>query len=102
MVRTLFAGKFSSGREGAQGVEPSSASWLKMKALRDPVQEALLLLQPVYSLGWTSLRETQDTRWQSRLSPIVRVLPRGRLSSGSEGAQSEGFQKKIIYEYVSV
>jgi hypothetical protein len=35
----------------------------------------------------TSLREILDRNWQSYLSPGVKALPVGKLSSGVEGAQ---------------
>jgi hypothetical protein len=48
-----------------RGLGFSSSSWLKMKTQRDPVQEALLLLQPGCSPVQNGLWETQDTRWRS-------------------------------------
>ena len=45
-----------------------------MNARRDPVQEALLLLNPICSPVWTGLWETWNTRWCSHLSPGVRAV----------------------------
>jgi hypothetical protein len=64
-----------------------SSSWLKMKACRDSVQEALPLLWPACSPVWTALWATWDRIWQSPWSPGVRSLPGGQLSSVREGAQ---------------
>jgi hypothetical protein len=54
-----------------------------MKARRDPVQEALLLLWPMCSSLRTGFWETLDTRWSSHLSPWVRALSGGQLSLGT-------------------
>jgi hypothetical protein len=64
-----------------RGLGLSSVSWLRMKSrTMDLVQEALLLLRPACSPGWAGLWETQDTRWLSHLSLVVRALSGGRLS----------------------
>jgi hypothetical protein len=69
-----------------------------MKAWRDPVQEVLLLLQPIRSPVRTGLLETWDRRWHSHLSPGVRDL-QGRLSSCREGAQRSGSQLCLLVEH---
>jgi hypothetical protein len=60
------------------GLGISFASWLRMKAKRDHIQEALLLLWPMCPL-FTGLWENWDTRWFFHLSPRVRTLSGGRL-----------------------
>ena len=45
-----------------RGLRISSTSWLRMKARRASVQEALLLLRPVCSPARTHLRETPDRK----------------------------------------
>jgi hypothetical protein len=64
-----------------------SASWLKMKAWRDPFLEALLLLQPTCSPVQTGFWETRDTRWCSYLSTVVRAFPGGWPTSGGGGGR---------------
>jgi hypothetical protein len=55
-----------------RGLVLRSVSWLKMKAWRDPDEEALLFLWSVCSPVRTVLWETWDTRWHSYLSPVVK------------------------------
>jgi hypothetical protein len=75
VVRALSAGKFSSGMEDTERSGAHSASWMKMKTQKDPVQEALLLLRPTCSPIWIGLWETQDTRRWSHLSPQGKSPP---------------------------
>jgi hypothetical protein len=81
-----------------RSLELSSASWQKMKAWRDPVQEALLLFWPTYCPAGTGLWETWDIRWWSLLSPGVTALSEGWLSSGREGVQRSGSQLCLLDE----
>ena len=62
VIRVLFAGKLFCCRKVHRGLELRSASWLMMKAQRDPVQEALLFLWPLCSPVQTGLWETWNTR----------------------------------------
>jgi hypothetical protein len=48
-VRALPVGDCPLERKVSRGLGLSSASWLRMKVRRDPVQEALLLLSPTFS-----------------------------------------------------
>ena len=51
--------------------------------LEDPVPAALPLL---CTLDWSYLRESPERKWRSPLSPWVRAIPVGKLSSGRDGA----------------
>jgi hypothetical protein len=57
-----------------RGLELSSASWLKMKAQRDPVQEAMLLLQQARSSVQSGLWETLGFSSKLNLTYIRPVL----------------------------
>jgi hypothetical protein len=86
-VRALSAGKLC-GREGVQrsGAQPfllAEGEGPKGPFPRSSVASAALALSCV---DW-SLRDL-DTRWWSHLSPWVRALPGGQLSSG-EGRSTE-------------
>jgi hypothetical protein len=78
-VRALPGGWLSSGREGVQKTGSQLYLLAEDEGRSDPVQEALLLLQPACSPVWTGLWETQDIRWWSHLSPGVRALPQSVL-----------------------
>jgi hypothetical protein len=74
----------------------SSASWLRIKAGTDLVQEALLLLWSIYSPARSGLWRTWDRRQQSHLNPWVSALPRGHLSFGRKGAQNSEDQLCLL------
>jgi hypothetical protein len=72
-VRALSGGPLSSGGKMHRGLGLSSVSWLRMKAGRNPVQEALLLLCLL-----TLLRGLVSETWGTRsvgffLMHIVKV-----------------------------
>ena len=82
MIRVHSAGKLSCAGKFHRGLELTSASCLKMKAGRDPDQEALLLLWPMCFPVRTGLCENRGTCWYSHLCPGVRALTGDVLSSG--------------------
>jgi hypothetical protein len=81
VVRAFSVGKVSSCREGSQNFGAQIHLLTEDEGLKGHVQEALLLLWPEYSPVQSGLWETQGTRWHSHLSPGVRALSGGWLSS---------------------
>jgi hypothetical protein len=86
------SGKLSSGREGTQ----RSGTQLHILAEDEGQKGSSVASAACSSPSGLVSERPLDTRWQSQLSPGVRALPGGRLSSGREGAQESGAQLCLL------
>ena len=96
MVRAFSASKLSSCRKGTQRSGAQLCLLAEEEGLKGPcprssvASEACLLSCVVWSL------RDPDTGWCSHLSPRVKALPGGSLSSGREGGQRSGSQLCLL------
>jgi hypothetical protein len=87
--------------------------WLRMKAQRDPVLEALLLLRPEHSPAQTHLRETQDRKMMTAISYdrqtfkglqtwIFRGIPGNSIAAFTTRYPKMKYECECVYVCVSV